>query len=433
MQDIKDIRANLNDYIKAAENKNIQIDFDKLFKLDDFRKELISQVEEFRQQKNAASKQIPQLDENEKNKLLEKMKKIDDKQTKTENQLRQTKKQFDELMLNVPMVPSAHTPIGQDDKDNLEIKKWGELPKFDFPFKDHITLGSELDIIDIERGVKIAGSRSYVLKGDGARLEAALIKYAEDFISRKDYQLLLVPVLVDEFNFTGTGWFPEGREQVYQIEKDNKYLIGTSEVSIGGLHADEILAENDLPKKYSGISICFRREAGTYGKDTQGLYRVHQFNKVEQFIICEGQNEISETMFEELVNNVEEFLQSLKLPYRILNVCTGDMGKGKYMMYDFECWMPSRDSYGETHSCSNLHDFQARRLNLRYKTKEGKTEFCHTLNNTLVATPRILIPLLELNQNQDGSINIPEVLKPYMDNQDKIIKNKNENFNSKRI
>jgi seryl-tRNA synthetase len=421
MQDIKKIRENLAEYKKAAKDKNIKLDFDLLIKLDDQRKELIQEAEVFRSQKNEASKKIPNLNEKDRRKLLKKMKDIDVKQDKIETELKKIQPEFNDLMLHVPMIPAPDVPIGKDDSESIEIYKWGELPQFDFKIKDHVDLGQELDIIDIERGVKIAGSRSYVLKGDGARLEAALLKYAQDFITGKGYELMLVPVLVEETNFTGTGWFPEGKDQVYEIEEDNKFLIGTSEVSLGGYHADEILRNEELPKRYSGTSVCFRREAGTYGKDTHGLYRVHQFNKIEQFIICQGENEVSEALFQELKINVEEFLKSLELPYRILNVCTGDMGKGKYKMFDLECWMPSRNSYGETHSCSNLHDFQARRLNIRYKDKNGKTQFCHTLNNTVVATPRILIPLLENNQNKDGSINIPKVLRPYMNNQDKII------------
>ncbi|KKR07578.1 MAG: Seryl-tRNA synthetase [Parcubacteria group bacterium GW2011_GWC2_39_14] len=350
------------------------------------------------------------------------MKVVDTEQDKLEEQLKPLLIEINDLMLQVPMYVHKDTPVALDEGGNVSIKEVGEIRKFDFTIKDHVQLGKDLDIIDGERGVKIGGSRAYVLKGDGARLEQSLLKYAQDFISRKGYTLMYVPVIVDRFALEGTGFFPGSEDQIYHLGKDDKYLVGTSEVALGAYYSNEVLDIKNIPCKMAGISTCFRREAGTYGKDTSGVYRVHQFNKVEQFILCEGSEEKSQAMFDELAKNVEEFLASLKLPYRILNICTGDMGRGKYQMYDFECWMPSRKNYGETHSCSNLHDFQARRLNLRYKDADGKISYCHTLNNTLVATPRILIPILELNQNEDGSINIPEVLRPYMDNQEKIVK-----------
>ncbi|HCC23220.1 TPA: serine--tRNA ligase [Candidatus Falkowbacteria bacterium] len=420
MLDIKFIRENLPAVIEAAKNKNITVDFDKLLHLDDQRRDLTQKSEEFRMRKNDASKKIPTLSGADKQTLLDEMKSLSDAQNKIEDQLTKVKHEFNDVMLLVPMVPSQETPIGKDDQGNVEIKRWGEPRQFDFEFTDHIKLGRDLDIVDNERAAKIAGSRSYIMKGDGARLEYALLKYAMDFITRKNYTMMSVPVMVNRFALEGTGFFPGNEEEIYELERDNKFLVGTSEVSLGGYYYDEILEGEKLPVKFSGISTCYRREAGSYGKDTQGLYRVHQFNKIEQFIICRNDNNESQKMFDELLSNTELFLQSLGLVYRVLNVCTGDMGKGKYYMNDVECWMPSRNGYGETHSCSNLHDFQSRRLNLRYKDQDGKVQFCHTLNNTLVATPRILIPILENNQNQDGSITIPEVLRPYMDNQERI-------------
>ncbi len=422
MLDIKFIRENLVAVMEAAKNKNIDLNFDNLLELDDKRKELIQKIETYRMEKNEASKKMPNLTGQQKQELLTEMKKISEIQDKAESKLMEIQDQFKGLMLKVPMIPSFKTPVGKDDNDNVQIKTWGELPDFDFVPKDHLTLGTELDIIDNERAAKIAGSRSYILKGDGARLEWALLKYAMDFIARKNYTLMSVPVLVNRFALEGTGYFPGGEEEIYHLEKDNKYLVGTSEVALGAYYYDEILDFDKLPIKFSGISTCYRREAGAYGKDTTGLYRVHQFNKVEQFIICQADDALADEMFNELMLNTEGFLQSLNLPYRVLNVCTGDMGQGKYYMNDIECWMPSRDKFGETHSCSNLHDFQARRLNLRYRDTDGKTQFCYTLNNTMVATPRILIALLENNQNSDGSITIPEVLRPYMDNQEKIVR-----------
>jgi len=422
MLDIKYIRENIEQVKKAARDKNIKVDLDQLLALDEQRRDLMKKSEDLRMQKNEASKKIPTLGDVEKKALLLELKVVDEKQKKLEEKLAETQNEYHSLMLQVPVVPSAETPVGHDDAQNVEISKVGDVPMFDFPIKDHITLGKELDIIDNERAAKIAGSRSYILKGDGARLEYALLKYAMDFITLRGYTLMSVPVMVNRFALEGTGYFPGGEEEIYQLEKDNKYLVGTSEVALGAYYSDEILEGAQLPVRMSGISTCYRREAGAYGKDTHGLYRVHQFNKVEQFIICKGEVDESNKMFIELKNNTEEFLKNLKIPYRVLNVCTGDMGKGKYYMNDIECWMPSRNSYGETHSCSNLQDFQARRLNLRYRDSDGKIKVCHTLNNTMVATPRILIAVLENNQNADGSVNIPEVLRPYMNNQEKIVK-----------
>lgn len=420
MLDIKFIRENANLVKEVARFKNIDVNIDELLKLDDKRRKINQKIEKLRTEKNQFSKHVGTMAENEKQATLKKMQTVDAEQGALEEELKPLQDKFMALMFKVPMIIDERTPIGADDTGNKEISVWGDKPKFDFPIKDHVTLGEELDIFDIERAVKIGGSRSYILKGDGARLEAAVLKYAEDFISRKNYTLMSVPVIVDEFALFGTGYFPGGEEQIYSLERDNKYLVGTSEVSLGTYYANEILDEAQLPIRLAGFSVCFRREAGTYGKDTRGIYRVHQFYKVEQFIIGKNDDEESKKLHEELLGNSEEFLKSLHLPYRVLNICTGDMGQGKYYMNDIETWMPSRNSYGETHSCSTLHDFQARRLNLRYKGKDGRVYFCHTLNNTVIATPRILIPLIESNQTKDGNINIPEALRSYMDNQETI-------------
>ena len=429
MLDIKFIRENPELLKTIARQKNVTVDIERIIKLDDQRKKLTAQVEEQRAKKNQASKEIPKLAPTEKAAALEEMKQVDALQKELEGKLKPLQEEFDALMLNVPNYISDKTPVGLDDAANVEIERWGppawageagEPRKFDFVPKDHMQIGRDLDIIDNERAAKIGGTRSYLLKGDGARLEAALIKYAEDFIVRKGFTLMSVPVIVNKEALIGTGYLPGAEEEIYFLERDDKYLVGTSEVAIGAYYANEVLKEEDLPIRFAGFSVCFRREAGAYGKDTSGLYRVHQFIKVEQFII--GKNDIaeSERLFDELLNNSKELLRSLKLPHRVLNVCTGDMGKGKYYMNDLETWMPSRQAYGETHSCSNLLDFQARRLNLRYKDKDGKIHFCHTLNNTVLATPRILIPVLENNQNANGSVTIPEVLWQYMDGQEII-------------
>lgn len=420
MLDIKYIRENIEQLKNVARHKNIEVDLEKLLGLDDQRKKLTQKIEELRTKKNQVSKEIPGMQEGEKSAALREMKEVDALQGELEQKFKPVMEELQTLLLKVPMYVHEDVPVGIDETSNVELERIGEVPKFKFAPKDHLQLGKDLGIIDNERAVKIGGTRSYLLKGDGARLELALMKYASDFISRKGYDLMSVPVIVNREALEGTGFFPGAEEETYHLEKDDKYLVGTSEVALGSFHADEILEEKDLPKKFAGYSVCFRREAGAYGKDTRGLYRVHQFLKVEQFVICKNDNEESMKMFSELLANSKEFLQTLNLPFRTLNICTGDMGQGKYYMNDLETWMPSRGDYGETHSCSALLDFQARRLNLRYKDKEGKVQFCHTLNNTVIATPRVLIPILELNQTEDGKVKIPEVLQPYMDNQQVI-------------
>lgn len=275
----------------------------------------------------------------------------------------------------------------------------------------------KLDMVDIERAVKVAGSRSYVLKGDAARLELALINFALDRMASKGFTPLIVPAMARDFCFIGNGQFPKGRDQVYELVDQDLFLVGTAEVSITGMYKDEILKAEDLPLKFVGYCPCFRQEAGTYGKDTRGVFRIHQFNKVEQYIICKADHEESVRWHEQLLQNAEELIQALEIPYRVVNVCTGDMGDGKVGMYDLECWVPSENRYRETHSCSYLHDWQARRANIRYRDEDGKVKFVHTLNNTAIATPRILIPLLETHQQADGSVRIPEALRPYMGGQ----------------
>jgi seryl-tRNA synthetase len=323
------------------------------------------------------------------------------------------KSQLEQLMLLVPQPAYHDVPVGKDDQDNVEVKQWGKPPTFDFKIKDHVELGKLHDIIDIERGVKLAGSRSYILKGAGAILEQAVLRFTYDRLIQKGYLPMSIPVLVTEECMEGTGYFPTGREQAYFIEEDKLALVGTAEVSLTSYYRNEILKADQLPCKLIAQSSCFRREAGTYGKDTHGLYRVHQFQKIEQVIVGPNDPEVSRQLHTELLTNAEEILQALGLSYRVVYVCTGDLGQGQLRKHDIETWMPSRASYSETHSCSTFHEFQARRLKLRYRDKDGNPQFCHTLNNTAVATPRVLIPLLETYQQKDGSIVIPACLHPY--------------------
>jgi seryl-tRNA synthetase len=321
----------------------------------------------------------------------------------------------------VPNVPAEDVPDGLTDADNVVLRTWGEVPQFDFPLRDHVELGELLDIIDIPRGVKIAGARTYFLKNAGALLEQAVLQFALHTMVRKGFSPLVVPHLVKDDAMVGTAYFPVGMEQAYRIPEDEVNLIGTAEVPVTAYHADEILREDELPKYYVGLSTCYRREAGTYGKDTRGLFRIHQFQKVEQVVICANDPTVSSQEHEHILHNAEEVLQALGLPYRVVLVCGGDLGVPQIKKYDIETWMPSRNAYSETHSASKFHDFQARRLKLRYRAQDGTMRFAHTLNNTVIASPRILIPLLELYQRADGSVAIPPVLHPYMGGLQEIV------------
>ncbi len=422
MLDIKYIRENLDLVKNAAQVKRIKIDLDRLISLDDTRREKLQRAEAMRAEKNKVSGEIPKMANGpEKQAVLEKMRALSEEEKVVNEELKPLEEEILQLMLRVPGVPSPKVPVGKDDSENIELYKVGTPRVFEgFEPKDHVTLGEELDLIDIPRGVKIAGSRSYFLKGDGLLLENAVMRLTIDHLVKKGFTPFSVPMLVNNDAMTGTGYFPGGEESAYKMERDDLNLIGTSEVSLTSYHRDETLSIDELPKLYAGYSTCFRREAGTYGKDTRGLYRVHQFQKVEQVVVCENSEEESQKMFDLLLTNAKEILEMLGLAYRVVAVCSGDMGQGQIYKNDIETWMPSRNGYGETHSCSMFYDFQSRRLNLRYKDKDGKSRFAYTLNNTAVASPRVLIPLLECYQNADGSITIPEVLRPYMNGRTKI-------------
>lgn len=409
MLDIKYIRENLELCKSSAINKNRVVDWDALLSLDEKRRELISKSEAVRNARNKANTSA-RGDE----KAWEEGKKLKDTLKLLEDELRDVEQKFQQAMYTVPNVPDASVPIGKDEKGNVEIKKWGTVPEFLFPVLDHVKLATALDIIDFERGAKVGGSRAYFLKNEGAMLEFAILFYAYQKLAKKGYTPLVAPSLVKEFTLFGNGQLPWGREEVYHLEKDDVYLAGTAEVPVTAYFADEILNEKDLPKKFVAYSSCYRREAGSYGKDTKGVYRVHQFNKVEQVIISKNDLSTSFTLHEELLKNSEEILQDLELPYRVLLMCTGDMGEPQVKKYDVETWMPGRGAYGETMSNSFMGEFQARRLKIRYKTKTGESLYCHTLNNTAIASPRILVAILENYQNKDGSVRVPKVLQPYL-------------------
>ncbi len=461
MIDLQDLRARPEAYQNAAVKKRIAVNVKKFLAMDEERRKLLQKVEGMRKMKNEVSKKVPAMKGDEKQNAILEMKELAEDLKKHEDELAAIEKDWHHTLLLMPSIPLPQVPVGKDDTENKEIRKWGpstssgQAPSTrptasgrassgPAPFfvsateaKDHVTLGEKLDIIDIPRGVKIAGSRTYFLKGDGVRLEMAVLQFTLDSLVKKGYTPFTPPLLVSYDAMMGASYFPGGEEQAYAVgvqkeqgaalESDGLYLIGTSEVPVASYHKDEVLKASELPKRYCGISNCFRREAGTYGKDTKGLYRIHQFQKVEQVVLCEADADVSAQMHKELLQNAEDVLQALKLPYRVVDVCTGDMGRGQVYKNDIETWMPSRASsglstgYGETHSCSTFYDFQARRLNIKYEDANGDKKFVHTLNNTCIASPRILIPILEIYQNKDGSVTIPEVLRPYMGGQERIV------------
>ena len=420
MLDIKFIRENKELIKEAARKKHIDFDVDKLLDTDDKRLLLIKETDGFRAHQNVASEKISQLeDQDEKQKVINEMKLLKSRLSKSEEHLKRVMEKWRGLMLEVPNIPDPSVPEGESDEQNKEIKKWGELPNFDFEPKSCLEIMKNLDLVDFERGVKVSGFRGYFLKNEAAQLSMALWQFGIEEWVKRGFQPFLVPALARERNLFGTGHLPHGQEDIYKTQ-DGLYLSATAEIPFTGFFADEVLKEEDLPKKYVGFSPCYRREAGSHGKDTKGFYRVHEFFKVEQFILCKADHQESVKWHEEITQNSESLLQKLGLPYRMVVNCGGDIGRAHVKTYDIEVWVPSEKRYRESHSSSYYHDFQARRLNIRYKDEEGKIRFAHTLNNTVIATPRILISLLENNQQKDGSVCIPEVLQKYL-NKDIIV------------
>ncbi len=422
MIDLHDLRERPEEYQRVCGQKGIKLDVAAFLQLDAEYRKTRSEVEAMRAEQNAVSKEIPKLSGPEKESKLAQMKALAERLKEGGAALKDLEERWGKQQLLLPGIPLPQVPVGKDDSENVFLRAWGEVPKPAFELRDHVRLGKELDLFDIERGVKVAGARSYFLKGDGMRLQHAMMSLAMDLLHKAGYTLMDPPHIVTWNAMMGTGYFPGGEEMAYHLDErdDGFHLIGTSEVPVASFHTDEIIPVEELPKRYAGYSPCYRREAGAYGKDTAGLYRVHQFYKVEQVVLCRADPEESMSLHKELLGNAERLMQLLELPYRVVDVCTGDMGQGQVYKNDIEAWMPSRKAYGETHSCSSFYDFQARRLNTRYKDASGKNTFCYTLNNTLVASPRILIPLLENHQNRDGTVTIPAALRPYMGGQEVI-------------
>jgi len=458
MIDVKAFRDDPQRYIDGARKKGVDVPFSKLTALDEQRRRILTELESLRAEQNRVSKEIgPKIGklkgalksasgaerdalERDLRELESQPLSLKSKGQALESELAAVEPEWHEILLTVPQPPAPDVPVGPDASANVEIRRWSP-PGFDpassfhdnrgFDPKSHIDLVRELGLVDFERGVKMSGTRHYVLTGMGMRLHQAALRYAFDFMTeRRGFTAMGVPVIVREECMVGTGFFPFGREQAYHLEESKRgsghdlFLTGTGEVGLMGLHADEIIDAERLPLRYCTMSTCFRREAGAAGKETAGLYRIHQFDKVEQVVVCRADDAESREWHKTMLESVELILQSLELPYRLLQCCTGDLGMKNEDMIDVECWMPGRGddgpdgrprgAWGETHSASRLADYQCRRLNLRYRDEKGRPVFAYALNNTVIASPRILIPLLEIHQQADGSVVIPKPLRPYL-------------------
>jgi len=420
MLDLKYIRGNKEIIKKAIYDKQLQntLNLDELLELDAKYLQVLKKTELHRNLKNELSKKISGIKEkDEKQKLIEKATKVKSELSDMETELKKFKDLLDILLLKVPNPPAEEVPYGEGENDNVVLRKVGTPKVFEFKIKDHVELGEALGILDVDRGVKIAGFRGYFLKNEGAELEMAVLKYALDYMKTQGFDFYTVPWLVKPDYFVGTGYFPWGEEDHY-ITQDGLALIGTAEVSLTSYYAGEVLREKDLPIKMMGLSPCFRREVGSYGKDTKGIFRIHQFTKLEQVVLLPEGEEFSREWHEKMLSYAEEILQNLGLSYQIVLMCSGDMGAGQRKKYDVETWFPAQQAYRETHSDSYFLDFQSRRLNMRYKSSDGSLKYVYTLNNTVVATPRLLATILETYQQEDGSVKIPDVLHKYLDFKD---------------
>jgi len=420
--DPKWVREHADEVRDAARKKKFDPQLvDDYLEADRGWREILTEVEEQRGALKAASKTLGKMSAEEREGALAAQRMAKEALKVDEAKEQELHLQVTALAMQLPMPPAAEVPDGHDDQDNVELERVGDLPEFGFEPLAHDDLGAALGIIDIPRGVKLAGSRNYLLLGDAARLERAVLQFALDHMIERGFEMVSVPTLVNRACMEGTGYFPGGEEQAYLAERDDLSLVGTAEVPLTSIHSGETLEAERLPLRRVALSPCYRREAGTYGKDTKGLYRVHQFWKVEQVVLGPADEAWSREEHQRMLGHATDLMQALELPYRVVNVCGGDLGQGQVQKFDIETWMPSRGAYGETHSASRFHDFQSRRLNLRYRPGGGeKPRFVHTLNNTVIASPRVLIALLENHQQEDGSVRIPEVLQPYMGGQQTI-------------
>ena len=427
MFDIKYIMENPAEIKEGLAKKGYtqqDIDIDALIALYKDIAKLKTSSQALSEEKNKLSNSIKSASAEERPNIIAKSKSIGEELKVELEKLDAEQKKYDEIMWRMPNMPSPESPVGKDDSENVVRRRVGEIPHFNFKPRDHVELMEINDWSELERITKVSGSRTYAIKNDLAQLELALHMMVLDKLRAHGFTVITVPALSKEKPLYGQGYLPFSRDEIYYMPADDIYLSGTAELILNSLRADEIIPENELPILYAGFSPCFRREAGAAGKDTRGLVRVHQFMKTEQFVICKNDIRESEKWHQTLLKISEEVLQDLELPYQVLDICTGDMGAPKYRQYDLEAWVPSQNCYRETHSCSNITEWQARRTNLRYRDNaDGKVKFVHTLNNTGIATPRALVPFIECHQNEDGSVNIPSKLRPYLGGKTKIGKN----------
>jgi seryl-tRNA synthetase len=414
MLDLRFLREHADEVRAGIARRGLAIDFDRLLDLDRRILALRQEREETKAEQNRLSKAVPTLSGEEKERAIRRSRELGQRLKPLDEQIAALEAELRPLHLEVPNLPDPDVPPGLTPAENREVRRWGEAREFDFEPRDHLALGEALGLVDMERAARIAGTRTYFLKGDLVLLELAVLRFALDLIASRGYVPHSPPFIVKREAMEGTGYLPIGADQAYECTRDDGWLIGTSEVPVTALHAGEILEETRLPLRYAGLSACFRREAGAHGKDTRGLFRVHQFMKVEQVVVCRNDPQESRRFHEEIVANAEDVLQALELPYRVVALCAGDLGRSQAFTYDIETWMPGRGGYGETHSASRYYDYQARRLNLRYRGADGKVRFCHTLNNTVIASPRILVAILENRQEADGSVRVPDVLVPWV-------------------
>jgi seryl-tRNA synthetase len=423
MLDIKYIRENKEAVKKNCELRNIRCDVDRLLEIYEEAKKLLWKTEALRLEKNKINDEIKEANDSEKELIISKGKKIKEESDKAEVAWKEKNEEFLRELLRIPNMTHSDSPVGKDDSENKEIERYGEPPKFDFEPKGHEELMTALDLIDFERGAKVTGSKFYFLKNEAVLLEQALINYALDVCLQEGFTPFTTPDLAKDKILLGIGYNPRGEEtQIYSVEKTDLNLVGTAEITMGGYHMDEMIDENDLPKKYVAFSHCYRTEAGSYGRHSAGLYRVHQFSKVEMFAYTLSEkSEEMHTYFKEIEVKI---FKGLGAPFRVVDICTGDLGGPAYRKYDLEAWMTSRNGWGEVTSTSDTTSYQARRLNVKVKRADGKKEFLHMLNGTAVATSRALIAIIENGQQADGSIVVPEVLRKWMPGNMEVIKPK---------
>jgi len=410
MLDIKFIRENPEKVKEGAKNKSVDIDVERLLKVDEQRRKNLQKVEEIRAEKNKANKRIAGT--KDKKKLISEMQKLDKESDRLKESLKKIEGEYKDLMYQIPNLPFDDVPAGKDENDNVVAKQVGKKTKFSFKAESYLELGEKLDLIDVKRAAKVSGTRFGYLKKEAALIEFALINLVLDLLKKEGFVPVIPPVMIKPEMAWAMGYLEQhDKDEAYFVPKDNLYLIGTSEQSIGAMHAGEVFDEKELPKRYVGFSTCFRREAGSYGKDAKGILRVHQFDKLEMFSFCKPEDSVKEHKF--LLSLEEKIMKALEIPYQVVQICTGDLGRPAAAKYDIEAWIPSEGRFRETHSTSNCTDFQARRLNVRYKGKDG-LRFVHTLNGTAVAVGRIIIAIIENYQQKDGSVTVPKALQKYL-------------------